>query len=881
MVHRLRPLSASVRRTLYASLIATLALAAPMAAAEKDSSVAPATPQQCALLDDPRTAGRLDGLLVYLAKACGREAEFLGGVRQESAFPGENFAPEATDVLINDTAADGTTDAYTQSETTVAANETTGTLCSAWNDSHSGVTLGLGYSGFGRSTNGGASFTDQGNFPTVNFGDPSLVWRKSDGKFYYAALSSSGGLVLYRSDDDCVSFVQVGAISSTGNDDKEIMTVDNTPASPYYGRLYVAWTDFTDGRINLRKSSNGGTSWDAALDLSAASADVQGAWPAVAPNGDVYVAWVRWNPYSTGPIDIEVVKSTDGGATFAAVANPMTGKVNPRDTAATSSCSRPALKGNIRYLPSPQIAVDSVGNVHVVYTYDPDATGSGDVVNVYYRRSTTGGASWDAEIQVNDDATTTDQWFPSLSIGVGNVVTIGYYSRQLDTAGNTLFDYYSRTSFNGGASFNASVRVSDASSAVTLDGELATCYHGDYDTQVHAGGFAHYVWSDDRNPGSGANPNVWTDVTPAGTDFLPIPQQASQSICAPNNGVYTIDVLKFQTFAESVTLSATGNPAGTTVGFSPNGQVPPFSSTLTVGNTGAASAGSSTITVTGTSSPGGIVHSTPVGLTIYTAAPGASTLTSPADGATQVVTKPTFVWAATANATGYTLELDNDASFATPFYTAAVNGTSHTLPIALPRAAQVFWRVTALNPCGPGTASGVYDLTVSDALCWQPNLAIPDDPDVSDTRSIVGFSGAITDLDLVLRATHTWVGDMIFRLVHVDTGTTVIVIDRPGSCSGDNFDVLLNDEGTDGTVESACNASPPAVSGNRTPNNPLSAFDTQSLAGSWRLECSDQAGQDTGGLQEWCLQATGVVDSLLFADDFEFGSAGRWSVIGF
>ncbi len=738
----------------------------------------------------------------------------------------------------------------------------------------------LGYSGFGRSIDGGATFVDKGPFPVGNGGDPSLVWRRSDGKFYYAALTLSGGLILFRSDDDCNTFVSVGAISSTGNDDKEIMTVDNNPSSPYYGRLYVAWTDFTDSRINLRKSSNGGTSWDAALDLSAASADVQGAWPAVAPNGDVYVAWVRWNPYSTGPIDIEVVESTDGGATFAAVANPMTGKVNPRDTAATSSCGRPALKGNIRYLPSPQIAVDSAGNVHVVYTYDPDATGSGDVVNVYYRRSTTGGASWDAEIQVNDDATTTDQWFPSLSVGVGNVVTVGYYSRQLDVAGNTLFDYYSRTSFNGGASFNSSVRLSDSSSGVVLDTNLATCYHGDYDTQTHGSGFAHYIWSDDRDPGSGANPNVWTDVTPAGTDFLPISQQASQAVCAPNDGVYTVEVLKFQTFAETVTLAATGNPAGTTVGFSANAQVPPFSSTMTVDVTGAASAGTSNITVTGTSSPSAIVHSTLVGLTIYTVAPGAPTLTSPADGATQVGTKPTFVWSAVADATGYTLELDNDASFATPFYTVAVSGTSHTLPVALPRGLQTYWRVKAENPCGAGVASGDFDFTVSDALCWQPGLAIPDDPDVSDTQTVVGLSGNITDLDLVLRASHTWVGDMIFRLVHVDTATTVTVIDRPGSCSGDNFDVTLNDEGPDGTVESACNASPPAVSGNRTPNNPLSAFDTQSIGGSWRLECSDQAGQDTGNLQEWCLQATGVVNTLLFSDDFEFGSAGRWSALG-
>ena len=70
------------------------------------------------------------------------------------------------------------------------------------------------------------------------------------------------------------------------------------------------------------------------------------------------------------------------------------------------------------------------------------------------------------------------------------------------------------------------------------------------------------------------------------------------------------------------------------------------------------------------------------------------------------------------------------------------------------------------------------------------------------------------------------------------------------------------------------------LAGNRTPNNPLSAFDGQSIGGSWRLECADQAGQDTGNLQEWCLQATGVVDSLLFSDDFEFGSAGRWSALG-
>ncbi len=707
------------------SLLLSSASAGAAAKPATSPEIAPATPQQCALLDNPRVAGRLDGLLLYLAKACGREAEFLGGVRQEGAFPGENFVPEATDVPVNNPLQDTSGTAKTQSETSIALNETTGTLCAAWNDSFSGVTQGAGYSGFGRSTNGGTSFTDQGNFPTVNGGDPSLVWRKSDGKFYYAALTLSGGLVLYRSDDDCQSFVQVGPISSTGNDDKEIMAVDNFPASTYYGRLYVAWTDFTDGRIKVRKSSNGGTSWDAAVPLSASGADVQGAWPAVAPNGTVYVGWVRWNPtYPAGPIDIEVVKSTDGGATFSSVANPATGKTVPQNASATSSCGRPALKGNIRYLPSPTVAVDSVGNLHVVYSYDPDGGGT-DNVSVYYRRSTTGGASWDPEILINDDGTTTDQWQPSLSIGVGNVVTVGYYSRQNDVANNTLFDYYSRTSYNGGATFNASARMSDVSSAVVLDANLATCYHGDYDTQTHGGGFAHYLWSDDRDPGSGANPNVWTDVTPAGTDFLPLSQQASRTVCSPTSATYTIDVLQFLGFSEQVTLSASGNPAGSTTGFAPNPVAPGNASVLTV-TTAGVSAGTSTITVTGTSSPSGIVHSTPVDLTVFTAAPGVPALTAPANGALNVPIVPTFTWTG-SNVVDYLLEVATDAGFSNIVYSATVTGTSHVATTSLASNSSFFWRVTGQNACGD-TPSGTFTFST---------VALPGDCATGTTAHVI------------------------------------------------------------------------------------------------------------------------------------------------
>ena len=84
-------------------------------------------------------------------------------------------------------------------------------------------------------------------------------------------------------------------------------------------------------------------------------------------------------------------------------------------------------------------------------------------------------------------------------------------------------------------------------------------------------------------------------------------------------------------------------------------------------------------------------------------------------------------------------------------------------------------------------------------------------------------------------------------------------IDRPGrttswfGCNNNNFDPLVDDEGVDGPVENQCRASPTALFGNPTPNNPFSVFDGQYLAATWQLTITDAAAQDTGVLQQWCL----------------------------
>ncbi|MCK5920806.1 MAG: choice-of-anchor J domain-containing protein, partial [Methylococcales bacterium] len=125
-----------------------------------------------------------------------------------------------------------------------------------------------------------------------------------------------------------------------------------------------------------------------------------------------------------------------------------------------------------------------------------------------------------------------------------------------------------------------------------------------------------------------------------------------------------------------------------------------------------ANAGMSTIDITGTF--GITTAHTTVDLTVSAAAPGGTTLTSPADGATNIANPPTLQWTATAGASSYLVEVATDAGFSNIVYSATVNGTS-TNASGLATGTQYYWRVTASNGCGAGTASSTYSFTTESA----------------------------------------------------------------------------------------------------------------------------------------------------------------------
>jgi len=428
------------------------------------------------------------------------------------------------DILVNDPAQDmgGTT----QSETSIAIRG--GAVCAAWNDAGTGLLSGTGngLSGFGFSRNHGRTWTDGGSFPVgpgfdQDFGDPSLAYGMRDRTFYYAALSTQG-LSLWRSTDRCKSF-SYRSVIHFGFDDKELMAIDNNHRSPFYGRIYVGWTNFGLGNdLNQTTfSDDGGNTWSDPVSLPGSGFNGQGMWPAVAPNGDVYFALLNRSFTIGGFQDQWIYKSIDGGTSWTQMTDIATAQLRPENVASTMSCFRQALNGDIRNLSSPQIAVHpdrqaSVGYViHAVYPYDSDGAGP-DESNVFYRRSTDGALTWSPEMQLNDDVTTTDQWYPAIAVNERGVVVVSWYDRRLDPANNLIFDRFAVVSKDGGLNFGPNIRISDVSSPVSqnnphFDG-LARCYHGDYDQVAIDNGDAHIIWSDDRRVlGTGPDPDIYYD----------------------------------------------------------------------------------------------------------------------------------------------------------------------------------------------------------------------------------------------------------------------------------------------------------------------------------------------------------------------------------
>ena len=191
--------------------------------------------------------------------------------------------------------------------------------------------------------------------------------------------------------------------------------------------------------------------------------------------------------------------------------------------------------------------------------------------------------------------------------------------------------------------------------------------------------------------------------------------------CAAQTTTAQLNVATADGATDLVTLASVNTPTGVgSITFSPVSVVPTAGAgalvNVAIPVLPGAALGTFNLTFRGASTSSNVDIMVPLQI-VNTPPPVAPALTAPAANATNVALNQSFTWAASAGATNYRFQLSRDAAFSSLIENQVVTGTTATAVKALRGNAAYFWRVSAQNVCGPGTAaSGSFQTVVGDVL---------------------------------------------------------------------------------------------------------------------------------------------------------------------
>lgn len=339
-------------------------------------------------------------------------------------------------------------------------------------------------------------------------------------------------------------------------------------------------------------------------------------------------------------------------------------------------------------------------------------------------------------------------------------------------------------------------------------------------------------------------------ITAATNDYTLNLQNSSVSACQGTDAVFTVVVGQIGGYTDPVTLSATGNPAGTTVTFTPNPATPGTNATMTISNTAGATPGTYSLTIDGASTSG--PHFTNGTVLISTSGVVASTLTSPANGATNIPVSPSMNWTNAGVGVQFNITIATDAAFTAVVESASgLTSPTYTATLLSP-AVTYYWKVETLNSCSAPVASATFSFTTASCMTFNSTnvpvtISASGTPTVTSTLNIA-TGGTINDINVVnLAGTHSYISDLTITLTS-PTGTVVTLMDNPCDAE-DDFNLNYDDEASTATLP--C---PPVGGGFYIPAGALSALDGQNMSGNWILTISDAFNQDGGALASWGLE---------------------------
>ncbi len=299
------------------------------------------------------------------------------------------------------------------------------------------------------------------------WGDPCVVIDTS-GYFYFFHLSYPSQstwldqIVCQRSINNGLSWSNG---SGMGKNDPKEQDKEWACVNPANNEIYVSWTQFDSygtndptkkSNIMFSKSSDQGLTWSDALQINEVSGNcldsdstVEGAVPAVGPNGEIYIAWA-------GPTGLVFDRSLDGGLTW------LDHDIFVSDIPGGWDYSIP---GIYRANGLPVTCCDlstgpNRGSIYINWTDERSSNGTDQDVDVWMVKSTDGGITWTTPRRVNNDEPGKQQFFTWMTVDqvTGYIWFVFYDRRAYD---DTRTDVYLAVSKDGGETFE-NIKISES-----------------------------------------------------------------------------------------------------------------------------------------------------------------------------------------------------------------------------------------------------------------------------------------------------------------------------------------------------------------------------------------------------------------------------------
>ncbi|MHB1922373.1 MAG: T9SS type A sorting domain-containing protein [Chitinophagaceae bacterium] len=279
--------------------------------------------------------------------------------------------------------------------------------------------------------------------------------------------------------------------------DKEMITSDDVPSSPFVNYLYCAWMGLSN-YVQYNRSTDKGNTFSNITSLT--NYWGQGTNVQTDPSGEVYICWADYNgnnianDWTSNGLDF--CGSTDGGVTFSTPQRVISYTGIRQYNSSTNNDQNPNFN-DTRVNDFPSMSVDKSngphrGRIYVALPVRQNGNGKA-IIQVSY--SDNKGGNWSSP-QTISISNATQSWFPWISVDCANgIVNVVYYS--FDQPSGFSTNTYLATSFDGGLTFS-NQKVSSVSHITSAIQNFGGGYAGDYIGLASYNWKAYPAWMDNR-----------------------------------------------------------------------------------------------------------------------------------------------------------------------------------------------------------------------------------------------------------------------------------------------------------------------------------------------------------------------------------------------